>query len=86
MNRDIFLVGGGQTRFGEWWDKSLRNLLSEAVTAAIASSPVTALDIDLVVCANMLGEKASDQAHLGPLAASLLPHHPPTGPPLAMIW
>src|SRR6185503_15890580 len=36
-----------------------------------------ALDIDLVVVANMLAEVTNDQAHLGSIASSLLPHHPP---------
>ncbi|MDP7068889.1 MAG: beta-ketoacyl synthase N-terminal-like domain-containing protein, partial [Candidatus Peribacteraceae bacterium] len=37
----------------------------------------TALDIDTVIVANMLGEVTNDQAHLGAMASSLLPHHPP---------
>lgn len=77
MNTQISLIGGGQTRFGEWWGKSLKDLVEEAVNAAIESSPCTALDIDLVIIANMLGEVASAQAHLGSLASSLLPHRPP---------
>jgi acetyl-CoA C-acetyltransferase len=77
MNADIFLIGAGQTRFGEWWDKSLRTLMDEAISAAITDAGVTALDIDFVVVANMLGEATCDQAHLGSMAASLLPHRPP---------
>jgi acetyl-CoA C-acetyltransferase len=77
MQTAISLIGHGQTRFGEWWDKSVRDLAEEAVDKAIAASPCTALDIDLIVVANMLGEAANDQAHLGSLVASLLPHRPP---------
>lgn len=71
------MVGSGLTRFGEWWDKSLRDLMAEAVEAALQSSGLNALDIDLVVVANMLAEVTNDQAGLGALAASFLPHHPP---------
>lgn len=77
MNSDIHLIGSGQTRFGEWWDKGIRELMEEAVDAAIENSPCTALDIDLIVVANMLAEVTNGQAHLGSLASALLPHHPP---------
>jgi acetyl-CoA C-acetyltransferase len=78
MNGEIFLVGQGQTRFGEWWDKGIRELMEDAIDAAISASPCTALDIDMVIVSNMLGEVASNQAHLGSLASSLLPHRPPS--------
>ncbi len=77
MNTSIYLTGSGQTRFGEHWNSSIRDLMDVAISAAIDNAEMTALDIDTVVVANMLGEVASDQAHLGALAASLLPHHPP---------
>ncbi|MEK7591496.1 MAG: beta-ketoacyl synthase N-terminal-like domain-containing protein [Patescibacteria group bacterium] len=77
MERDIFLAGQGLTRFGEWWGKSLRDLMDEATEAALQSSGMSALDIDLVIVANMLAETTNDQAHLGAVASSLLPHHPP---------
>ena len=78
MQQDIFLVGSGLTRFGEWWDKSLRDLMSEAVEAALASSGLQAQDVDLVIVANMLAEVTNNQAHMASLASSLLPHHPPS--------
>ncbi|MBU0767125.1 thiolase domain-containing protein [Patescibacteria group bacterium] len=77
MNQDIYLIGTGQTPFGEHWDKSLKNLMDEAVTAAIDDAPINALDIDFIVVSNMLGERTNDQAHLGAMASSLLPHRPP---------
>ena len=77
MNTSISLIGAGQTRFGEHWDKSIRNLMAEAVEGAIEDAQCTALDIDMVVVANMLGEATNDQAHLGAMASSLLPHQPP---------
>lgn len=77
MTTDIYITGSGQTRFGEHWDKSIRSLMEEAIDNAIANASCTALDIDMVVVSNMLGEAVSDQAHLGAMAASLLPHQPP---------
>lgn len=76
MNRDIFLTGYGQTRFAEHWDKSLRDLMAEAMDEALASSGMNPLDIDLVIVGNMLGETLAGQAHLGAIASALLPHKP----------
>ncbi len=78
VQRDIFLIGSGQTKFGEWWDKSLRNLAEEAVGKAIADASCLPTDIDAVIVANMLAETANNQAHLGAMVSSLLPHRPPT--------
>lgn len=77
MNTPVFIIGSGQTTFGEHWDTSIRDLMEDAMSAAIKDADCTGLDIDTIVVANMLGEVASDQAHLGALASSLLPHHPP---------
>jgi acetyl-CoA C-acetyltransferase len=51
--------------------------MEDAVEKALDSAPCTALDIDLVIVANMIGELVNGQAHLGSIASSLLPHHPP---------
>lgn len=51
--------------------------MDEAMKSAIEKSSIEPEEIDLVIVANMLGEVASDQAHLGALASSLLPHRPP---------
>ncbi len=77
MNSVVHLIGHGQTRFGELWDKSIRDLMEEATDAAISSSPCTALDIDMIIVSNMLAEVTNGQAHLAAIASSLLPHHPP---------
>ena len=52
--------------------------MDEAITVAIDSSPCNALDIDMVIVANMLGESTNGQANLGSLASSLFPHRPPS--------
>ena len=77
MERDIFLVGSGLTPFGEHWNKSLKDLMDDAIEAALKNSGLNALDIDFVIVANMLAEVTNDQSHLGSIASSLLPHHPP---------
>lgn len=77
MNTDVFVIGSGQTKFAEHWDKGLPELMEEAMSKALEHSACTPFEIDAVIVANMLGERTSAQAHLGSLAASLLPHHPP---------
>lgn len=77
MERDIFIIGSGQTPFGEWWDKGIRELADDAIEKALENAPCSAVDIDMVIVANMLAEHVSGQAHLGSMIASLLPHQPP---------
>ncbi|TSD00052.1 MAG: hypothetical protein Greene101449_338, partial [Candidatus Peregrinibacteria bacterium Greene1014_49] len=43
MNGDIFLSGIGQTKFGEWWQKSLKDLIEESMSAAIADAKISPL-------------------------------------------
>lgn len=76
MNTPIYISGAGLTQFGEWWDKSIRDLMKEAIDSALVSSKINPREIDLVVVANMIAETTNDQAHLGALASSLLPHKP----------
>ncbi|MBI4129546.1 thiolase domain-containing protein, partial [Candidatus Peregrinibacteria bacterium] len=77
MLKDIFLIGAGQTKFGELWDKSLRDLAEEAVGKAIADASCLPTAIDAVIVANMLAETTNNQAHLGAMVSALLPHRPP---------
>ncbi len=77
MRETVYVLGGGQTRFGELWAKSLADLIREAVDAAITNTGILPTDIDMVVIGNMVGGETAEQAHLGTFASSLLPHHPP---------
>ena len=77
MRETVYVLGGGQTRFGELWGKSLSDLIREAVDAAIASTKILPTDIDCVVIGNMVGGETAEQAHLGTFVSGLLPHHPP---------
>ncbi len=77
MRETVYVLGGGQTRFGELWQSSLTDLIREAVDAAILSTGMLPTDIDAVVIGNMVGGETAEQAHLGTFVSSLLPHHPP---------
>ena len=45
--RDVSIIGVGITKFGELWDKSLRELGLETGLAAINDAGITSNDIDL---------------------------------------
>jgi len=68
--REVAIVGAGMTRFGELWDRSLRDLFVEAATAALESAGVDRPDSIWV--GNMAGGQFVGQEHLGPLCADWL--------------
>ncbi len=65
--RDVSIVGIGQTKVGEHWEKSLRDLAVESLWAAMADAGVE--EADALYVGNMLGGKFVDQEHLGSLIA-----------------
>ncbi len=77
MRTPVYVLGGGQTKFGELWGMSLSQLISEAMASAIENTKILPTDIDCIVIGNMIGGETAEQAHLGTLASSFLPHHPP---------
>lgn len=77
MRETVYVLGGGQTSFGELWSKSLRDLIEEAMGQAIASAKILPTDIDAVVIGSMVCGETAEQAHLGTLVSGMLPHHPP---------
>ena len=42
--RDVSIIGIGQTKVGEHWDKSLRQLATEAMSAALGDAGVERAD------------------------------------------
>jgi len=65
--RDVSIIGIGQTPVGEHWDKSLRHLAYDALSAAMKDANVARADALYV--GNMLSGEVSGQAHLGALVA-----------------
>ncbi|MGB2894953.1 MAG: beta-ketoacyl synthase N-terminal-like domain-containing protein [Anaerolineales bacterium] len=64
---DIYIIGVGMTPVGEHWDRSLRELALEAMTAA--RDEIGAMRPEAVYVANMLAPVLSRQSHLGALLA-----------------
>lgn len=67
--RDVAIVGVSQTKFGELWEKSFRDLVVEAGVAAIKDANMVGDDIDAMYIGNMSGGLFVGQEHIGALIA-----------------
>ncbi len=65
--RDVAIIGIGQTRVGEHWEKDLRHLALEALQAAMRDAGVER--VDALYVGNMLSGELTGQEHLGALVA-----------------
>ena len=68
--RDVSIIGIGQTKVGENWEKSLRHLAGEAVLAAMREASIETADALYV--GNMLSGEIAAQEHLGALVADFV--------------
>ena len=67
--RDVSVIGIGITKFGELWDKSLRELGLETGLAAISDAGITSQDIDALYIGNMAAGSTLQQEHVSALIA-----------------
>lgn len=67
--RDVAIVGVSQTKFGELWDKSFRDLVVEAGVEAINDANMSGDKIDAMYIGNMTGGLFVGQEHIGALIA-----------------
>jgi acetyl-CoA C-acetyltransferase len=65
--RDVSIIGIGQTKVGEHWDKSLRQLAMEAISAALSDAGLERADA--LYAGNMLSGEVSGQEHIAALIA-----------------
>jgi len=61
--REVVVIGVGQTKISEHWDKSLKELAGEAIFEAVANTGIQR--IDGVFVGNMMSSIANKQQHLG---------------------
>ncbi len=71
MKKRVAIVGVGMSKFGELWDKSLRDITLEAGMYAIFDSQVSGKDIGAICIGNMSAGRFTGQEHLGALAADM---------------
>jgi len=67
--RDVSIIGIGITKFGELWDRSLRELGLETGLAAISDAGITSKDIDALYIGNMAAGSTLQQEHVSALIA-----------------
>lgn len=72
----VGIISASQTKFGELWEASLRDLIAEAGRVAMASASLGPKDIEALYIGNMMGGRMSGQEHLAALAANQLNLHP----------
>jgi acetyl-CoA C-acetyltransferase len=72
MTNNVAIIGIGQTKFGELWGKSLRDLAVEAGLAAISDSGIDRKQIEALYVGNMAGGHMVQQEHLASLLADNL--------------
>jgi acetyl-CoA C-acetyltransferase len=68
--RDVVIIGVGQTRVDEHWDRSLRHLAHDGIMAAMRDADIETADALYV--GNMLSGELSGQEHLGALVADFI--------------
>lgn len=68
MSRDVAIVGVGQTKFGELWERSFRQLITEAGLEAVRDAAIPGERIDAMYVGSMSAGRLIGQEHLGPLA------------------
>ncbi len=66
---EVYIIGGGETKFGELWDRSLRELAVEAGLRAIEDAGIFSKDIEVLYGSNSLGAGISYQNDVGSLIA-----------------
>ncbi len=64
---DVYIVGAGETKFGELWEKSLRELAVEAGLRAIENAGIFSRDVEALYGSNSLAGIINGQENIGAL-------------------
>ncbi|MGI0054297.1 MAG: thiolase domain-containing protein [Thermoplasmata archaeon] len=65
--RDVAVLGVGQTKFGELWDRSFREIGIEAGLQALVDAKLQSAQLNGVFFGNMASGSLIDQEHIAPL-------------------
>ena len=64
---DVYIIGAGETKFGELWEKSLRELAVEAGLRAVENAGIFTKDIAALYGSNSLAGTINGQENIGSL-------------------
>lgn len=67
--RDVAIIGVSQTKFGELWDISFRDLITEAGLEAIEDAGIGGADLEAMYIGNMSAGLFIKQEHIASLIA-----------------
>ncbi|MDY6865102.1 MAG: thiolase domain-containing protein [Halobacteriota archaeon] len=67
--RDVAIIGVGNTKFGEMWNRSFRDLVVEAGASAIEDAGIEGDHIEALYGGNMSAGRFVEQEHIGALIA-----------------
>lgn len=67
--RDVAIIGVGLIKFGELWERSFRQLITEAGSKAILDSGIEGKEIDALYIGSMSSGRFIGQEHVGALVA-----------------
>ena len=67
--REVAVIGIGDTRFGELWEHSLRDIGMQAGITAVNDANISGEQLDALYIGNMAAGSLIDQEHLGALVA-----------------
>jgi len=65
--RDVAVLGVGQTKFGELWDRSFREIGIEAGLQALVDAKLSSADLGGLYLGNMASGSLLEQEHIAPL-------------------
>ena len=74
--RSVSIIGFGQTRFGELWEKGFREMIAEAGVKAVQSAGLDGKEIEAVFGGTMASGRFIGQEHIGALIADQLGLNP----------
>jgi acetyl-CoA C-acetyltransferase len=69
---EIYVLGVGQTKFGELWSESLTDLLATSQLAAIDDAKIAPCDIDAIFTGTMCASLFCNQSNVGSLSSEIL--------------
>lgn len=67
--RDVAIIGVSQTKFGELWDTSFRDMITEAGLKAIGDAGIEGADLEAMYVGNMSAGLFVEQEHIASLIA-----------------
>ncbi len=67
LSENVYIIGAGEAKYGELWDRSLRDIAVEAGLKAVENAGIRTRDLGAIYMGNSLGGGISMQEHLSAL-------------------